>query len=156
MISLLTTIIVAALYMWATRVAPRPIYGPYCTTAFLVGCATLGAALGPPLHDWAETRLSGHIVQHELLMVVAAPLLAFGRPHWALLPLLARRHRILAGKLFAMLRWNPLAAWVAHGLAVWVWHAPVLFETALTHPWIHVLQHTSFLGTALRSEEHTS
>jgi cytochrome c oxidase assembly factor CtaG len=149
MVSLITITAVAALYLRAVRAAPRPLYGPFCTAAFLAGCATLAAALAPPLDEWAEARLSAHMIQHELLMVVAAPLLALGRAHWAVLTMLARRHRAVAAKLFALVRWNPLAAWIAHGLAVWIWHAPVLFEHALSHPWLHVIQHISFLGTAL-------
>jgi cytochrome c oxidase assembly factor CtaG len=36
-----------------------------------------------------------------------------------------------------------------HALALWLWHVPALFEAALTHPSVHVLQHSSFLGSAL-------
>src|ERR1044071_7557878 len=119
---LLSMIAVAALYLCAKRAAPRPIYGPFCTAAFLAGCASLGAALAPPFDDWADSRLSAHMIQHELLMVVAAPLLALGRAHWAVLSMLARRQRAVAARLFTLVRWNPLVAWVAHGVAVWVWH----------------------------------
>jgi cytochrome c oxidase assembly factor CtaG len=149
MIVLISIIAVAGFYIYATRTAPRPIYGPFCTAAFLAGCATIAAALGPPLDDWAEARLSAHMIQHELLMVIAAPLLALGRAHWAILSMLARKRRGIAARIFAFLRWSPFAAWVAHALAVWVWHTPVLFEAALAHPWLHALQHASFLGTAL-------
>jgi putative membrane protein len=43
----------------------------------------------------------------------------------------------------------PLVAWLLHALALWAWHAPGLFEAALAHPWVHTLQHASFLLTAL-------
>lgn len=149
MIALVGIIAVAGLYLSATRAAPRPIYGPFSTATFLGGCVALAAALASPLDDWAETRLSAHMIQHELLMVVAAPLLALGRAHWAILTMIARRRRVVAAKLFALVRWNPFAAWVAHAVAVWVWHIPILFEAALSRPWLHGLQHASFLGTAL-------
>ena len=44
---------------------------------------------------------------------------------------------------------DPVHAWCLHALALWVWHIPSLFEAALAHESLHVLQHTSFLGTAL-------
>ena len=37
-------------------------------------------ALSPPLDEWSEQWLAAHMVQHELLMVVAAPLIAVGAP----------------------------------------------------------------------------
>jgi cytochrome c oxidase assembly factor CtaG len=36
-----------------------------------------------------------------------------------------------------------------HAAALWAWHAPPLFEAALAKPWVHTLQHASFLITAL-------
>ena len=36
--------------------------------------------LSPPLDEWSEQWLAAHMVQHELLMVVAAPLMAVGAP----------------------------------------------------------------------------
>jgi putative membrane protein len=44
---------------------------------------------------------------------------------------------------------QPLAAWALHGLALWLWHVPLLFEAAMHKEGVHVLQHASFLGTAL-------
>jgi cytochrome c oxidase assembly factor CtaG len=43
----------------------------------------------------------------------------------------------------------PLAAWLIHALALWLWHAPVLFIATLNSDLIHALQHISFLGSAL-------
>jgi putative membrane protein len=43
----------------------------------------------------------------------------------------------------------PASAWILHGLALWVWHTPVLFEATLSDDRIHAAQHFSFLGTGL-------
>ena len=43
----------------------------------------------------------------------------------------------------------PLAAWLVHAIALWLWHVPTLFEAALASPGVHTLQHTSFLLAAL-------
>jgi cytochrome c oxidase assembly factor CtaG len=40
-------------------------------------------------------------------------------------------------------------ATVLHGIAIWVWHIPALFDAAVVDSTLHRLQHTSFLVTAL-------
>jgi putative membrane protein len=125
--------------------------------AFAGGWLALVLALVSPLDPLGSRLFSVHMVQHELLMVVAAPLLVLGRPlaawAWAL-PIDWCRS---IGHLFGRTAWTsawgvitaPLAAWSLHALVLWVWHLPVCFSAALAYPWVHVLQHTSFLGTAL-------
>ena len=53
---------------------------PFEALAYTAGCAALVIALSPPLDEWSERWLAAHMVQHELLMVVAAPLIAVGAP----------------------------------------------------------------------------
>jgi cytochrome c oxidase assembly factor CtaG len=36
-----------------------------------------------------------------------------------------------------------------HAIALWLWHAPLLFAAAVENPFVHAAQHISFLGTAL-------
>ncbi|GJH17560.1 hypothetical protein CBA19CS22_13480 [Caballeronia novacaledonica] len=110
-----------------------------------------------PLHALSEWLFSAHMLQHELLMLVAAPLLVIGRPLamwlWAF-PAVARM-RIGAATRSRWIKrpWRflslPIVAWTLHAAALWCWHAPRFFETALARPGIHTLQHTSFLGSAL-------
>ena len=124
---------------------------------FIAGWMVLAAALMPPVHTLGEMLFSVHMVEHELLMAVAAPLLVLGRPLiaflWAL-PQSARRdlgslsraravHRVW---LFAT---SALVAWMIHALALWVWHLPALFWAALARELVHSLQHVCFLGAAL-------
>ena len=47
-------------------------------------------------------------------------------------------------------RWltAPLAVFLLHGIALWIWHVPALFEWALAHEWVHAAQHVSFAVTA--------
>ena len=125
--------------------------------AFGAGWLVLTVALVPPLDGLGTMLFSGHMVQHELLMIVAAPLLVLGHPLgiwvWALPP----RWRRTTGAFFHAPAWRgpwkvvtaPLAAWLLHALVLWVWHAPALFDAALRHPAIHVAQHIAFLATAL-------
>jgi putative membrane protein len=125
--------------------------------AFGLGWLTLGIALLSPLHRLGAVLFTAHMAQHELLMAMAAPLLVLGRPLvpfvWAL-PVTWRRS-VGAWASVAPVRrsWElltlPLVAWSLHGAAIWVWHAPPLFEATLRSDLIHTLQHLSFLGTGL-------
>ena len=93
------------------------------------------------------------MVQHEMLMVVAAPLLVLGRPLAAWTWALPAAWRPRVGAATKRPRWrhltHPLTAWGLHALALWGWHLAWLFDAALAHPATHALQHASFLGTAL-------
>jgi putative membrane protein len=125
--------------------------------AFLCGWLALVAALNSPLDALSAALFSAHMVQHELLMIVAAPLLVIGRPlgvwMWAF-PASTRDQLgcvILSRWVRAPWRWltKPTVAWVLHAAALWGWHAPIFFQAALEHSGVHTLQHASFLVTAL-------
>jgi putative membrane protein len=124
---------------------------------FSAGLVALLAAFSPPLEEAADRLFSIHMVQHELLMVVAAPLLVASASFPALIWALPRRGRLVVARVMrrAHIRalWSRLTgslpASVLHGLAIWLWHAPLLFDAALEHEWIHVAQHLSFFGTGL-------
>jgi cytochrome c oxidase assembly factor CtaG len=125
--------------------------------AFLGGWITLAIALVSPLDPLGGVLFSAHMVQHELLMIVAAPLLVMGRPLavwlWAF-PDGARRplaHALRARPWLTLWRLLtlPLSAWLLHAAALWIWHAPRFFQAALADPVVHGWQHASFLGSAL-------
>ncbi|HEV7576967.1 MAG TPA: cytochrome c oxidase assembly protein [Caldimonas sp.] len=125
--------------------------------AFVGGWLATALALVSPLDALGNHLFSAHMVQHEVLMVVAAPLFVLGRPlgawAWAL-PIGWRR---AIGHFFHRPGWRapwlivtaPLAAWLLHAIVLWLWHVPALFEAALASPGVHTLQHTSFMLAAL-------
>jgi putative membrane protein len=121
--------------------------------AFYGGLVVLAAALMSPLDALASTLFSGHMTQHLLLMVVAAPLLVYARPSAALvagLPATGRdvvRRTGLRGPAHRLA--NPLVVWVIGTVALWAWHMPALYEAAVAHEPLHVLEHASFLGAAV-------
>jgi putative membrane protein len=123
---------------------------------FALGWLLLVFALVAPLHWLGERLFFAHMIEHEILMAVAAPLLVVGSPVamlWAM-PGSLRRSLGGIGQMKAVARcwaWltDPLVATLLHGAAVWLWHAPALYEAALADPWIHWLQHLSFFVTAL-------
>jgi putative membrane protein len=125
--------------------------------AFLAGWLTLVSALVSPLHEWSEHLFAAHMVEHELLMAVAAPLLCAANPLGPLLrgfPKGTRGWLIRAGAARPIpFVWRglmiPAVATILHAVAIWAWHIPSLLDGTLTHEWMHRLQHVSFLGTAL-------
>jgi cytochrome c oxidase assembly factor CtaG len=127
------------------------------TTAFIAGWMALAIALESPLHEWSERLFVAHMVQHELLMVVAAPLIALGAPLIAMLSAMPRAWRpvaraaIVAQRRSRVARWlaAPGAAFCLHALALWVWHIPLLYDAALADDRLHALQHASFFLTGV-------
>ena len=124
--------------------------------AFASGWIALVVALASPLDEWAETLFVAHMIQHELLMVVAAPLIALSSPIVALLWAFPRplRHRMadIAHSPAVVVSWTaitaPATVWLLHGFALWIWHLPALFDAALAHESIHAVQHLTFYVTA--------
>ncbi len=125
--------------------------------AFAAGWLCMAAALLSPLHDLSRRIFTAHMMEHELVMTIAAPLLVLGRPLGPLLwafPQRWRRPIANGAKISAWwLGWDvltrPFVAAVLHGAAIWLWHVPVLFDAALQVEWLHWAQHLSFLVTAL-------
>ncbi|WP_149538539.1 cytochrome c oxidase assembly protein [Siccirubricoccus phaeus] len=123
--------------------------------AWLTGWLVLAGALLSPLHGLGELMFTAHMVEHELVMAVAAPLLVLGRPMavalWAFPP--AARRRIGRGARALRLPWrwltHPAAATFLHGAAIWLWHVPALFDAVIGHAGLHRAQHLSFLLSAL-------
>lgn len=124
---------------------------------YALGWFSLAIALVSPLHLLGELLFSMHMTQHEILMLVAAPLIVLGRPFvaaaWAL-PSGSRKTFGTAVRSSAVNRtWtflsNAAVAWVVHAVALWTWHIPTMFQATLSSDFVHTLQHASFFGTAL-------
>jgi putative membrane protein len=124
---------------------------------YVCGWLALVIALVSPLHPWGSVLFSAHMTQHELLMLVGAPLLVLGRPIiaflWALPPGWARRMngwtRVLWWQRFWTFSTNAFVAWLIHAVVLWTWHVPALFQATLQNEAVHGLQHLSFLGSGL-------
>ncbi|HEV7509171.1 MAG TPA: cytochrome c oxidase assembly protein [Thermoanaerobaculia bacterium] len=125
---------------------------------FAAGWLALIVALLSPVDALGGILFSAHMVQHELLILVAAPLMVLGRPLAPFLWALPPAGRDVAAEwtrnpAFAA-TWRrltaPFAVFVIHGLALWIWHLPSLYQATLDDEFIHALQHLSFfLSSAL-------
>ena len=130
---------------------------PRYAAPFALGWLLLALALLPPLAPISAETLSGHMLQHEVLMVAAAPLLVLGRPLaiWVWAFPAKWRAAVASPARSAPMRaaWAfltaPLTATLLHAVALWVWHAPPLFAAAQNDVWLHALQHSAFFFTAL-------
>jgi putative membrane protein len=117
--------------------------------SFWAGWISLALALVSPLHPVGEVLFSAHMAQHEVLMLVAAPLLVLSRPLVPMLWGLPLRWRRAVGPICRWRGLTPLSAWGVHAIALWAWHVPRLFQATLTSEWVHTAQHLSFFLSAV-------
>ena len=152
---LLPLVVTALLYL-------RGTHGPARASSAQAGCfwagwSVLALSLVSPVHSLGGVLFSAHMVQHELLMLVAAPLLVLSRPLAPFVRGLPFAWRRAAGR-WSKTNWvrpmwrrltEPLTAWLLHAAALWIWHAPALFQATVDSETVHAAQHLSFLLTAL-------
>lgn len=125
--------------------------------AFWAGWLTLVFALVSPIHRLGSELFSVHMGQHELLMLIAAPLLVMGHPLVPFLWALPEKWRVRAGavskKPWFANSWRAItgvmAVFLIHATALWIWHVPKLYEATLHSEFVHALQHTCFFLSAL-------
>jgi putative membrane protein len=124
------------------------------TIAFLAGLAAIAVALLSGIEAYDTTLFSIHMVQHLLLTLVAAPLIALGAPITTLLrassPVV--RHRIilpiLHSRVMKVLSF-PVVAWLVFAGVMWGTHFSPLFDASLENPLLHDLEHALYLGAGL-------
>jgi putative membrane protein len=130
------------------RIVPDRIsVGRLCT--FLVGVLSIWVVVGSPLGHLDQWQLTAHMVQHLLLMTVAAPLLLLGEPARVFLERSPTRSGPPELKTILGVRWwspHPAICWLAGTMIVLFWHVPTLFELGMR--W-HAVQHASFLVAGL-------
>lgn len=119
-------------------------------SATLAGLA-LFLALIWPLDAFAESSFAAHMAQHMLLISVAGPLLALARTGIPVTAALAALSPSATAALSQARKWLrllllPSVVFIAHGVVIWIWHSPLLFELALRMQWLHTLEHVSFLA----------
>jgi putative membrane protein len=108
---------------------------------FLAGIACAAAALISPIDSLAQKLFVMHMVQHILLLDAASVLCILGLTKVLLRPVTRRVQRLerAAGPLG-----HPVFAVVFYVAAMWLWHIPALYDAALAHPGLHVLEHLTF------------
>ena len=130
---------------------------PARAAAFGAGLVTALLALLSPLGAAAIATLSSHMVQHVVLMFIAAPLLVAGRPGLVMglaFPVRARRAswtlaRTRPVAIATRLLRNPLTILLLYTAVLWLWHLPGPYQAALRDRTIHGFEHLSFLAISM-------
>ncbi|HVU88721.1 MAG TPA: cytochrome c oxidase assembly protein [Pirellulales bacterium] len=126
--------------------------------AFLAAMMSVFLALGSPIEPFSALLLEVHMLQHLLLMMVAAPLFWLSAPlfpflrglpapvriYWVIPSLRSRFLRELGARLT-----HPVTALAIYVVATWGWHVPVIYELALRSTAWHYVEHMCFLTAAL-------
>lgn len=138
------------------RLSRRASSRPRGAILFISGWLVLTLALVSPLHAGGERSFTLHMIEHELIMLVATLLLAAsgsgGVMAWGL-PRPLRQS--LGGSWKSPLHWlwkrltEPVTATAIQAVVMWMWHAPSLFDRALESSGWHIAQHASFFLSSL-------
>ncbi len=154
-IALAATFYVRGLRRWTDRSRAHPAWR---TALYFSGLALLVLAIESPLDRLGEHHFSMHMIQHELVIMVAVPLILLGAPttpsllgmpRWLRLGVvrpLMRRREVRA--LYRALT-HPVAAIAIFNLALWWWHlAPGWYDAAIEGEVAHAAQHVTFIAVA--------
>lgn len=145
-------------YLWAVRhvntAHPANPVPRGRVAAFVAGIVVIEIALASIVERYDTTLFSVHMVQHILLTLVAAPLLALGAPITLLLRVSRgdfRRRWLLPGLHSRVVRVVafPVVAWVLFAGVMWASHFSPLFDEALEQLLLHQFEHLLYLGSAL-------
>lgn len=140
-----------------SRRSPTPRMSNRPSAAYWSGLFLLAVALISPLHYLGEHLFTFHMIEHEIVMAAAAPLIVLARPigvlFWGLPHPLRRPAMRLVKSRGVETLWTAATAGIVatllHALAIWLWHVPALFDATVTSVLLHRLQHLSFFITAV-------
>jgi len=143
---------VAAVYVLGLRRLGARSHGlsAWRSAAFLLGVGTIWAALGSPLASCDASSLTGHMVQHLLLMTLAPPLVLLGEPVRVMVSGMPRLRQAIGRRFLGRTSLRAaLACWLAGSGTLVLWHVPAVFALALRSPTWHAVEQVSFLVTGL-------
>jgi cytochrome c oxidase assembly factor CtaG len=157
MIALLAAGCALALYLYGVRCYnARFAERAYCgrrVFAFVCGVALMTAVLLPPIDSLADRLFAWHMTQHVVLMLVGPPLILLGAPLLLLVavppPHVARRLTGFAQSRFGHALFAPITGWLFFVAMLWASHFSGLYEAALEHPAVHVLEHVLYVSAAM-------
>lgn len=117
---------------------------------FSVGLAAIAIALLSPVDDLADTLFSGHMAQHLLLILVAAPLLAISRAGTVLFIALPRQARLPLSRAASWLprASRPITFWLGFIAVFLFWHLPQAYGWARENEAVHIAEHLTLLLSA--------
>ncbi|WP_420452152.1 cytochrome c oxidase assembly protein [Ilumatobacter sp.] len=152
-VALLAVVLAAgATYAWAWEAAARPLRS---LASWGVGSIAVLVALSPPVESVAARTFTGHMLQHLLLISIAAPALAWATPVTTLRRgLRARGRRVRATDVERRVgRWwrdvGPIVAGGAFVGTLVITHLTGVYDLALRSTAVHHAEHAAYLGSAV-------
>ena len=142
-----------ALYLWGVRrnnvLHPRHRWAVGKTVAFLGALITTGIAIFSFVGVYDGELFWDHMVQHILLIMVAAPLFAISSPlDLAWRATTGTAHIVVTGALrstVAKFFGHPAVAFVFYAVLIPITHLTVWYNYTLTHESVHNAEHLAFL-----------
>jgi putative membrane protein len=134
------------------------ILRPWRAWCFGLGLTAVAVALLSPVGTFGSLLMSMHMIQHLLLVMIAAPLILLGAPMLPMLWAFSRRARRRIGRVlhpvhpvhrFFSFLTRPSIALPLFIMVILVWHYPPLYDAAQGRSLTHDLEHFSFLAAAL-------
>lgn len=140
-------LLLVALYVprwWRVRTTEGARGAPaWRLVSFLGGVLALVVALISPVDALGEQLFVMHMAQHLLLLDIAPILMIAGLTKMIMRPATRRLQRVeRAAGFFA----GPIFAVCFYVAAMWIWHIPGMYDLALEHPTVHVVEHTFFIS----------
>lgn len=133
----------------------------YQMWTFVGAMFVVWVAFESPVDYYSATLFWVHMIQHLLLVVVAAPLIVLSAPWLVLLRGLPPVPRRKVSRVALGARWlapvrrlgravnQPVVAWLVFTVNFWAWHVPALYNLTLSNESVHYLEHGLFLGTGI-------
>lgn len=159
---IVTLLVLGALHIYGWRSLRRRgrtrFANGWRLASYLAGLTILGIALMSPIDVLSSELFLMHMVQHLLLMMVAAPLLMLANPFPTFLWALPRPWRIGIGSWFQPAHpvhrtlaqvLSPGISWMIFITVYLGWHDPNLYDLALRNDFVHDVEHLTFTGVAL-------
>ncbi len=154
-VGVLTTALVYFRGWYHLRKFPSAVLSVQSLALFIAGLVALWTTVASPLAMMDHSRLTFHMVQHLVLMTIAAPLMLLGNPVIAFQHAMPKRFADQVSQLLRRLRGfgrvltHPVSCWVAGTGVVIAWHVPPVFELGMHSQLWHAVQHASFLAGGL-------
>jgi len=157
----LALIVVTLFYLrgWCRLRSALPhVLSVWRLAAFMSGVFSLWAAVASPLAVLDHQLLTAHMVQHLLLMTVAAPLILVGAPPVALLYGLPQRFvpsvldrflQLPPLKTVGRILTHPVSCWLSSTATMIGWHVPAMFEIGMRSEGWHAAEHACFFMAGL-------
>jgi len=153
-----SVLVAAGLYVRGVRIVaaktPRHPIAPWRRNCFLAGLGVLMLSVASPIGLYDTTFFWVHMIQHLLILNVAAPLLMIGTPVTVWIRASSPRMRrhfvlpLLRSKPVAFLTF-PIVTWIMLGpVVLYATHFTPVFDVALRNDWVHELEHALYLFAA--------